>query len=89
MRAQAVAHNLEVIAVGEALGSKALTVWVGDGSNFPGQARFRGALERYLDSAREIYAALPGDWRLFVEHKIYEPARLNNTLLLQIDFRPQ
>ena len=74
VRDRAVAHNIEVIDIGVRLGSSAITVWVGDGSNFPGQTHFRGALERYIDSTRQIYAAMPGDWRLFVEHKIYEPA---------------
>ena len=73
-RAQAVAHNIECIEIGQKLGSKALTVWVGDGSNFPGQQHFRRAFDRYLESARQIYAALPGDWRMFLEHKICEPA---------------
>jgi len=73
-RAQAVAHNIECIQIGQTLGSKAHTVWVGDGGNFPGQQHFRRALERYLESMREIYAALPDDWRLFIEHKFYEPA---------------
>ncbi len=73
-RAQAVEHNLECIEIGRQLGSKSLTVWVGDGSNFPGQQHFRHAFDRYLDSARQIYAALPGDWRMFLEHKICEPA---------------
>jgi L-rhamnose isomerase/sugar isomerase len=74
VRAQAVAHNLECIAIGRALGSKALTVWIGDGGNFPGQMHVRRSLERYLDSTAEIYAGLPGDWQLFLEHKLYEPA---------------
>jgi len=74
VREQAVAHNLECIEIGKALGSKAHTVWIGDGGNFPGQQHFRRALERYLESMREIYAALPDDWRLFIEHKFYEPA---------------
>ncbi len=74
VRAQAVEHNLECIALGDALGSKALTVWIGDGSNFPGQANFTRAFERYLDAMREIYAGLPDGWRLFSEHKMYEPA---------------
>jgi L-rhamnose isomerase/sugar isomerase len=73
-RAQSVAHNIDCIEIGKMLGSKALTVWVGDGSNFPGQQHFRRAFDRYLDSTREIYAALPGDWRMFLEHKICEPA---------------
>jgi L-rhamnose isomerase / sugar isomerase len=73
-RAQAVEHNLECIEIGQQLGSKALTVWVGDGSNFPGQQHFRRAFDRYLESARQIYAAVPEDWRMFLEHKICEPA---------------
>ena len=74
VRAQAVAHHVECIEIGERLGSKALTVWIADGSNFPGQQHFTRALERYLDSMREIYARLPDGWRLFLEHKLYEPA---------------
>nr|WP_202395886.1 L-rhamnose catabolism isomerase [Stappia sediminis] len=73
-RRQAVEHNLECIEIGKAIGSKALTVWVGDGTNFPGQAHFTRQFERYLDSVKSVYAALPDDWRLFTEHKIYEPA---------------
>jgi L-rhamnose isomerase/sugar isomerase len=74
VRAQAIDHNLEVIEIGRQLGSKALTVWIGDGANFPGQQHFRRAFDRYLDSTRRIYAALPGDWRMFLEHKLCEPA---------------
>ena len=74
VRRQAVEHNIECIEIGQSLGSKAHTVWIGDGGNFPGQQHFRRALERYLESMREIYDALPGDWRVFIEHKFYEPA---------------
>jgi L-rhamnose isomerase/sugar isomerase len=56
------------------LGSKALTVWIADGSNFAGQSNMTLALDRHVDSMREIYAALPADWRVFLEHKLYEPA---------------
>ena len=73
-RRQAIELNLECIEIGRAIGSKALTVWIGDGSNFPGQSHFARSFERYLASMREIYAALPDDWRLFTEHKMYEPA---------------
>jgi L-rhamnose isomerase/sugar isomerase len=73
-RRQAVDHNLECIEIGKAIGSKALTVWIADGSNFPGQSNFTKAFERYLESLKEIYEALPIDWRLFTEHKMYEPA---------------
>jgi L-rhamnose isomerase / sugar isomerase len=74
VREQAVAHNIECIEIGKTLGSKAHTVWIADGGNFPGQQHFRRALEHYLESMREIYAALPDDWRVFIEHKFYEPA---------------
>lgn len=79
-RAQAVAHNIECIELGKALGSQALTVWVGDGANFPGQSNLRGALERYLESMRQIYAALPSDWNIFIEHKLFEPAFYATTI---------
>lgn len=74
VRKQAIEHNIECIELGKKIGSKALTVWVGDGSNFAGQSNFRHVLERYLESMREIYAAVPDDWRLFIEHKFFEPA---------------
>ena len=74
VRDLAVAHNLECIDIGQRLGSRALTVWVADGSNFPGQSDMAGALDRYLESMTAIYAALPEAWRVFIEHKLYEPA---------------
>ncbi len=74
VRRQAVEHNLACIAFGKAIGSKALTVWIGDGSNLPGQSNFTRAFERYMESIRAIYAEIPIDWRLFTEHKLYEPA---------------
>ncbi len=74
VRQQAIEHNLECLELGEKLGAHAHTIWIGDGSNFPGQSHFRRALDRYLESLRVIYAALPDGWRLFIEHKLYEPA---------------
>ena len=74
VRAQAVAHNIECIEIGKQIGSKALTVWIGDGANFPGQSHFRRQFDRYLDSNRQIYAALPDGWQMFLEHKMFEPA---------------
>jgi len=74
VRAQAVAHNIECIKAGAILGSRALTVWIGDGANFPGQSHLGKAFDRYLESTATIYKALPADWRMFIEHKMYEPA---------------
>jgi L-rhamnose isomerase/sugar isomerase len=55
------------------LSSKALTVWLSDGSNFPGQLNFRKAFQNTLESLQEVYNALPEDWKMFVEYKAYEP----------------
>ena len=72
-RQQAVQHNIDVINIGEKLGSKSLTVWLADGSSFPGQTNFQSALSHTQDSLQQIYAALPDDWKLFIEYKPYEP----------------
>ena len=73
VRKQAVEHNIEVIRQGVSLGSKALTIWLSDGSCFPGQLNFRKAFRNTLESLEEIYAALPSDWKVFVEYKAFEP----------------
>jgi L-rhamnose isomerase / sugar isomerase len=73
-RQQAVEHNIECIDIGQKLGSNALTVWVGDGTNFPGQQDLGRSLDRYLDAAAQVYSALPADWRMLLEHKMFEPA---------------
>lgn len=80
VRKQAIDHNIEVIKHGIELGSKALTVWLADGSSFPGQLNFRKAFERTLESLREIYIALPADWKMFVEYKAYEPNFYSTTV---------
>ena len=73
VRQQAVDHNLEVIKYGKELGSNSLTVWLSDGSNFPGQLNFRKAFQNTLEGLQDIYAGLPEDWKLFVEYKAFEP----------------
>ncbi len=73
VRKQAIEHNMEVIKHGIALGSESLTVWLSDGSSFPGQLNFRRAFENTLESLSEIYAALPEHWKLLVEYKAFEP----------------
>src|SRR6266487_1535564 len=73
VRKQAVEHNIEVINYGVELGSASLTVWLSDGSCFPGQLNFRKAFQNTLESLQEVYAALPEHWKMFVEYKPYEP----------------
>lgn len=73
VRQQAIDHNIEVIKHGVALGSESLTVWLSDGSCFPGQLNFRKAFQNTLEGLKQIYAALPDNWKMFVEYKAFEP----------------
>jgi L-rhamnose isomerase/sugar isomerase len=74
VRKRALEHNRAVIDLGVQLGSTALTVWLADGMNHPGQANFRRQYERVADGLRELHDGLPVGWQLFVEHKPYEPS---------------
>jgi L-rhamnose isomerase/sugar isomerase len=80
VRAQAIEHNLECVAIGQTLGSRALSVWIGDGGSFPGQMDFRESLERYTASIEAIYAKMPKDWLLYIEYKLFEPAFYSTVL---------
>jgi L-rhamnose isomerase/sugar isomerase len=80
VRKQAVDHNIDVIKHGVALGSKSLTVWLSDGSCFPGQLNFRRAFQNTLESLQEVYEALPADWKIFVEYKAFEPNFYSTTV---------
>jgi L-rhamnose isomerase/sugar isomerase len=80
VRQQAIQHNMEVIQHGVALGSKALTVWLSDGSCFPGQLNFRKAFQNTLDGLQQIYATLPSDWKVYIEYKAFEPNFYSTTV---------
>ncbi len=73
-REAAVAHNKEVIDLGVKLGSRALTVWLADGTNHPGQADHRTQFERVAEGLGRIHDHLPDGWQMYTEHKPYEPA---------------
>ncbi|WP_286767709.1 MULTISPECIES: TIM barrel protein [Sphingobacterium] len=80
VRQQAIDHNIEVIDFGKQLGSTCLSVWLADGSSFPGQLNFRQAFENTLASLQEIYTHLPIDWSLFIEYKAFEPYFYSTTI---------
>ncbi|MCC6290093.1 MAG: sugar isomerase [Chitinophagaceae bacterium] len=80
IRQQAIDHNIEVIKYGVELGSTSLTVWLSDGSCFPGQLNFREAFQHTLSGLQDIYKALPGDWKIFVEYKAFEPNFYSTTV---------
>lgn len=73
IRDQAIAHNKEVIDYGIELGSNVLTVWLADGSSFPGQINFRNSYQNAFSSLEEIYAHLPEKWKILIEYKPFEP----------------
>lgn len=73
VREQAIQHNIDVIKIGDKLGSKSLTVWLADGMTFPGQNNFQSVLKNTEASLKEIYSNMPEDWKLFIEYKPYEP----------------
>ena len=73
VREQAIQHNLDVINIGDKLGSKCLTLWLADGSCFPGQNNFQTAFQNTQDSLKNIYMGLPDDWKMLIEYKPYEP----------------
>jgi L-rhamnose isomerase/sugar isomerase len=74
VRDVAVEHNRYVIDLGVRLGSTAITVWLADGINHPGQADHRTQFERVAEGLRAIHDHLPEDWEMYTEHKPYEPA---------------
>jgi L-rhamnose isomerase/sugar isomerase len=74
VRDVAVEHNKEVIDLGVELGSKALTVWLADGINHPGQADHRVQFEHVAEGLSAIHDHLPSGWQMYTEHKPYEPA---------------
>ncbi len=80
VRKQAIDHNIEVIKHGIELGSDSLTVWLSDGSSFPGQLNFRKAFQNVLESLNEIYSELPDNWKMYIEYKAYEPNFYSTTI---------
>ncbi|HVX43559.1 MAG TPA: L-rhamnose isomerase [Mycobacteriales bacterium] len=74
IRRRAVAHLIECIDIGKQTGSDILSIWLADGTNYPGQDSMRDRQERLHESLAETYAALPPGMRMLLEYKFYEPA---------------
>jgi L-rhamnose isomerase / sugar isomerase len=74
VRRQALDHCLECVEIAEAVGSSIVSLWLADGTNYPGQDDLRGRLRHLVDGLSELYAALPDGVRLLVEYKFFEPA---------------
>ena len=74
VRRKALDHCLECIEIAQEVGSTIISLWLADGTNYPGQDDLRSRYARLTDSLEELYAALPTGMRLLVEYKFFEPA---------------
>jgi L-rhamnose isomerase / sugar isomerase len=74
VRRRALDHCAESIRVARALGSRDLSLWFADGSNYPGTADIRARKRLFAEGLAEVHAALDRDQRLLIEYKPFEPA---------------
>jgi len=74
VRAKAIEHCLECIEIAKEVGSDIISLWLADGTNYPGQDSIRGRKHRLQDSLHQVYTAVPGSMRLLIEYKFFEPA---------------
>ena len=74
VRQRAVEHVIECIQIAQEVGSDIISLWLADGTNYPGQDDLRRRRHRLLESLQTIYAALPAGMRLLIEYKFFEPA---------------
>jgi L-rhamnose isomerase/sugar isomerase len=74
IRKMAVDHMLECIEIGKVFKSKVLSLWLSDGTNYPGQGDFRDRKKWVEETLSEVYSAMPEYMRLLIEYKFFEPA---------------
>ncbi len=74
VRAAAVRHCLDCVKIAKEVGSTLVSLWLADGTNYPGQDDLRARHTRLIEGLEQVYAALPARTRLLVEYKFFEPA---------------
>jgi len=74
IRRRAVDHCIESVHIARALGSRDVSLWFADGSNYPGTADIRARKRLFEQGLAEVHAALDPDRRLLIEYKPFEPA---------------
>ena len=74
VRSRALDHCRECIDIARDVSSDTISLWLADGTNYPGQDDLRGRHRRLRASLERLYALLPAEMRLLVEYKFFEPA---------------
>jgi len=74
IRQMAIRHILDCVAISDALGSRDVSPWFADGSNYPGTQNIRKRIGYFEEGLQEIHAALKPGQRLLLEYKPFEPA---------------
>ena len=74
IRGNALAHLLDSVEIGRALGSKDVSLWISDGSNYPGTQSIRKRIGWMEEVLGATHAALGDNQRMLVEYKPFEPA---------------
>ncbi len=74
IRRMAIDHILESVAIAEALGSRDVSPWFADGSNYPGTQNIRQRIRLFEEALKEVHGALKPGQRLLLEYKPFEPA---------------
>jgi len=74
VRQKAVDHIKECIEIAFQLDSNIISLWVPDGTNYPGQDSFTKRKHRMEQALSEVYTALGEKMRLLLEYKFFEPA---------------
>lgn len=74
VRQKAIARLLECVEIMGKTGSRDLSLWFADGTNYAGQDDLRSRKRRVREALQRVHDALSGDQRMLVEYKLYEPA---------------
>lgn len=74
IRHKACQHILECIDVARKVGSSTISLWLADGSNYPGQQSIRQRKRWLQESLETVYQALDPHMLLLIEYKFFEPA---------------
>jgi len=74
IRRRSIQHLLESVEIGRQVGSRVLSLWFADGTNYPGQADIRQRKSWFQEALREVHGVLPADMTMLIEYKPFEPA---------------